>query len=264
MPIPDLFSITLPMLRIMGDEQEHELKELVEAVSRVFNLTDDERAELLPTGNQTRIKNRVGWARVELILGGLIESTGRARVRITERGKAVLSRSPERIDRGFLKQFPEYLKKLGSAESGPSQIVADQQGEQTPLETIESGYRKIRRELAGELLESIHRCSPRFFEQLVIDLLVAMGYGGSRSDAAQAVGKSGDGGIDGIIKEDRLGLDVVYVQAKRWEGNVGRPAVQGFAGSLEGRRAKKGILITTSGFTQDAKQYVEHIERGSY
>jgi restriction system protein len=192
-------------------------------------------------------------------MGALIETAGWGKVIITERGKSVLQNGPLRVDRKFLQQFPEYAAKVNRQET--NQVEKEEEADQTPLESIEANYQSIRRELARELIERIKSCSPRFFEQLVVDLLVAMGYGGSRSDAGQAVGQSGDGGIDGIIKEDKLGLDVVYIQAKRWEGSVGRPVVQAFAGSIEGRRARKGVLITTSNFTQDAKQYVEMIEK---
>jgi restriction system protein len=259
MPIPDLFSITLPLLRSLNDGQEHSLNDLIDALAIEFQLTEEEKNEMLPSGNQQRFRNRVGWARAELVMGSLIEIAGWGKVRITERGKNVLQSRPQRIDRKFLRQFPEYAAKFNRQET--KQAEKEEETDQTPLESIEASYQSIRRELARELIERIKSCSPRFFEQLVVDLLVAMGYGGSRNDAGQAVGQSGDGGIDGIIKEDKLGLDVVYIQAKRWEGSVGRPAVQAFAGSIEGRRARKGVLITTSYFTQDAKQYVQVIEK---
>lgn len=259
MPIPDLFSITLPLLRELSDGQEHSLNSLIDTLAVECQLTEEEKNEMLPSGNQQRFRNRVGWARAELVMGGLVEITGWGKVRITERGKSILQSPPQRIDRKFLRQFPEYTAKFNKQET--KQPEKEEETDQTPLESIEASYQSIRRELARELIERIKSCSPRFFEQLVVDLLVAMGYGGSRSDAGQAVGQSGDGGIDGIIKEDKLGLDAVYIQAKRWESSVGRPVVQAFAGSLEGRRARKGVLITTSSFTQDAKQYVQIIEK---
>lgn len=259
MPIPDLFSLTLPVLRQLGDGAESSINDLIERLAVELRLTEEERREMLPSGNQERFRNRVAWARVELAMAGLIENTGTGRVRITERGKEILSSAPQRIDRKFLRQFPEYSAKIN--RQTVKQPEKEEETEQTPLEVIEGSYQNLRRELAQELIQRMKECSPRFFEQLVVDLLVAIGYGGSRSDAGQAVGQSGDGGIDGIIKEDKLGLDVVYIQAKRWEGSVGRPVVQAFAGSIEGRRARKGVLITTSHFTQDAKQYVQMIEK---
>jgi restriction system protein len=261
MPIPDLFTITLPLLKKLSDSQEHSLNDLIDALAVEFKLTEEEKNEMLPSGSQQRFRNRVGWARSELVMGRLIEITGWGKVRITERGMSVLQSDVHRIDRKFLRQFPEYAAKLNRQGQESKQAEKEEEADQTPLESIEASYQNIRRELARELIDRIKSCSPRFFEQLVVDLLVAMGYGGSRSDAGQAVGQSGDGGIDGIIKEDKLGLDVVYIQAKRWEGSVGRPVVQAFAGSIEGRRARKGVLITTSHFTQDAKQYVQMIEK---
>lgn len=259
MAIPDLWSLTLPLLKIISDEQEHSLSEVIDSLALEFQLTDDERKEMLPSGVQARFDNRVGWTRTELRLAGLIEITGRGKFRITQRGLEVLRNNPDHINRNFLKQFPEYQTTL--SRQGTKQGGKDEEINQTPEETLELGYQNLRRNLAQELLERIRNCSPRFFEKLVVDLLIAMGYGGSKRDAGQAVGQSGDDGIDGIIKEDKLGLDVVYIQAKRWEATVGRPIVQAFAGSLEGQRARKGVLITTSQFSQDAKDYVNKIEK---
>lgn len=184
--------------------------------------------------------------------------TGRGEFQITDAGLDVLSQSPPEINIRYLEQFPEFIEFRSRSEQDDEQ--ADEP-DQTPEEVLESSYQRLRNELAQDLLERIMDCSPKFFENLVVDLLVAMGYGGSRRDAGQAIGRSGDEGIDGIIKEDRLGLDVVYIQAKRWEGTVGRPVVQAFAGSLEGYRARKGVLITTSRFSQDAIDYVQRIEK---
>jgi restriction system protein len=235
------------------------MNELIDALAIDCKLTEEEKAEMLPSGSQKRFNNRVAWARAELVMGGLVVNPGGGKVVITERGKEVLKSPPSRIDRKFLKQFPEYNAKLNKQDNKP--VEKEDESEQSPLENLEMSYQALRRELAQELIQRVKSCSPRFFEQLVVDLLVAMGYGGSRADAGQAVGQSGDGGIDGIIKEDKLGLDAVYVQAKRWEGSVGRPVAQAFAGSLEGQRARKGVLITTSYFTQDAKDYVTRIEK---
>ncbi len=251
----------LPLLELLADGEEHTSSELVEALALRFGLTDDERNELLPSGKQERFLNRVSWARSYLKRALLVENTGRGRVRITPRGIEALRARPERVDIKYLKEFSEFASRQNNRQ--PEDAATDDADEvaQTPEEMLEAGYQSLRRELARDLLQRVKSVSARFFERLVVDLLVAMGYGGSRKDAGQAVGQSGDGGIDGIIKEDRLGLDVVYVQAKRWDGTVGRPVVQAFAGSLEGQRARKGVLITTSQFSQDARDYVSRIEK---
>lgn len=262
MAIPDYQSLMLPLLKLAQDGQDHSLSESIDTLAPEFRLTGEERKELLSSGRQAKFDNRVGWARTYLKKAGLLESTGRAKFRITERGLEVLRHSPTRIDVRFLMQYPEFAE----FQNRPSQSVVQQNGHgeepaQTPEELLEANYQNLRQDLSQELLERIMSCSPQFFETLVVDLLVAMGYGGSRKDAGQAVGQSGDGGIDGIIKEDKLGLDIVYIQAKRWEGTVGRQVVQAFAGSLEGQRARKGVLITTSQFSQGAKEYVNRIEK---
>ncbi|MEA2045718.1 MAG: restriction endonuclease [Euryarchaeota archaeon] len=256
MTIPDFQSIMLPLLKFIGDGQEHNNHEIADALALQLGLTDEEREEMLPSGRQTRFGNRAAWAKAYLKMASLLESTGRGRCRITYRGLSVLKDDPPNINIKFLKQFPGYLEhRRGSTPAGDHDLE-DSETSQTPIEVLETSYQDLRRELAQELLEQIMSCSPRFFENLVLDLLVAMGYGGSWKDAVQAVGRSGDGGIDGIIKEDKLGLDVVYIQAKRWEGTVGRPVVQAFAGSLMGQNARKGVLIITSQFSKDAEEYV--------
>jgi len=257
MAVPDFQALMLPLLNIAGDGQEHSLDGAIEALGVQFDLGEEDRKELLPSGRQAKFDNRAGWARTYLKKAGLLESTGRGKFRITERGLDVLKGNPASIDVKFLSRFPEFLEFRKATKREPE---GEETG-QTPEEALELGYQNLRRNLAEDLLERIKGCSPRFFEKLVVDLLVEMGYGGSRKDAGQAVGQSGDGGIDGIIKEDKLGLDVVYIQAKRWEATVGRPTVQAFAGSLEGQRARKGVLITTSQFSPDAKDYVTRIEK---
>ena len=253
--------IMLPLLRFVADGKEHSLNETVESLADQFQLTAQERAELLPSGTQEVFYNRVGWARTYLKKAGLLDSPSRGKIRITARGHDVLKSNPSKIDLNILNKFPEFIEFKHTSRSTETDKLAFEERPETPEEDLEVSYQRLRRELAQELLERTQKCSPRFFEKLVIDLLVAMGYGGSRKDAAEAVGRSGDGGIDGIIKEDKLGLDAVYVQAKRWENVVGRPIVQAFAGSLEGHRARKGVLITTSQFTQDALEYVGKIEK---
>lgn len=261
MPVPDFESLMLPLLRITADGQEHRLSETIEALAHELHLSEEDRNELLPSGRQAKFDNRVGWARTYLSKAGLLVSTGRGRFRITERGLEVLANPPDDLTVGFLQQYPEFKEFYRPPSQETKEEENDRETDQTPEEILESSYQELRRSLAHEILERIRTCSPKFFERLVVDLLVAMGYGGSRQDAGQAVGHTGDDGIDGIIKEDKLGLDIVYVQAKRWKTVVGKPIVQAFAGSLEGQRAKKGVLITTSQFSKDAREYIGKIEK---
>ncbi len=260
MAVPDFQTLMLPILRILEDRREYKISEITASIIEWFGLSEDDQKELLPSGRQTRLSNRLAWARIYLDRAGLIEKNERKTIQITPRGLGVIQDNPQRITIRYLTQFPEF-NEFRAANKEQEQHHESRDVDQTPEEILDASYQNLRRELASELLERLRVCSPGFFEYLVIDLLVAMGYGGSRSDAGQAVGKSGDDGIDGIIKEDKLGLDVIYIQAKRWANSVGRPIVQAFAGSLEGQRAKKGILITTSFFTQDAREYVNRIEK---
>lgn len=254
-----------PLLEQVNDGAEHTFSSLLPPLAQRFNLTDDDLTRLLPSGRQGMFRNRVHWASFYMLKARLVERPRRGHIRITERGRQALQQ-PSVINAKFLEQYPEFQEFIG-ANRGPDDpnppiTPPTPQGvSQTPEEQLEAGYQRYRESLASDVLSRVRSCSPAFFEQLVIDLLVAMGYGGSRSDAGQAVGRSGDGGVDGIIKEDRLGLDAIYVQAKRWEATVGRPVVQGFAGSLEGHRARKGVLITTSDFSADARDYVTRIEK---
>lgn len=263
MAVPDFQSFMLPLLKFASDGKEHSQSEASDALSHHFAITESDRREMLPSGRQTRFNNRIAWANVYLRKSGFLESTRRGRFKITERGQEILRSNPNRIDVKFLlkngdAEFREFHRpsKQDENHEGPSIETV-----RTPREIMDAGYQEMRRDLSQEILKSIKSSSPRFFELLVVELLLAMGYGGSRKDAGEAVGQSGDGGVDGIIKEDRLGLDVIYLQAKRWEGTVGRPIVQTFAGSLEGHRARKGVLITTSQFSQDALDYVTKIEK---
>ncbi len=262
MPIPDFQSIMLPLLTFAGDGKEHSLREAIEYLAQQFALTPEERAELLPSGRQEVFVNRVGWASTYLRKAGLLESTRRGHFKITERGGAMLRSNPSMINIKSLRQFDEFVEfQRPVRENSVNEAGnADTEEISTPEELMESAYQRVREGLAAELLQTIKDNSPAFFERLVIDLLVRMGYGGTRKDAGQAIGKSGDGGIDGIIKEDRLGLDIVYVQAKRWDDVVGRPEIQKFAGALQGQRAKKGVFLTTSSFSRDALEYVSRIE----
>lgn len=250
----------LPLLKLAADGQEHTKKEAVEKLGIHFELTEVEFEEKLPSGRQSTFDNRVAWARSYLKMAQLLDSPKRGCFLITPRGQAVLAQKPDRINIRFLEQFPEFLASRSGDKA--KDLETDQQiVVRTPEETLEFAHQKLRQNLAEELVQTIKTCSPTFFEQLVVDLLVRMGYGGTRKDAGKAVGKSGDGGIDGIIKEDRLGLDAIYIQAKRWDGTVGRPEVQKFAGALMGHGARKGVFITTSGFSKEATDYVSNIDR---
>jgi len=262
MGIPDYQTLMSPLLKLASDGQEHSFASLVDALAAEYKLSDSERRELLPSGSQFLFANRVGWARTYLKKAGLLSAPKRGVIQITDRGRQVLKKNPSRIDNRVLRQFSEFLEfqstkgedsKRGS-ESAPTE-------ELDPQENIEAGYQRIQKQLSAELLTRIKECSPDFFERLVVDLLLKMGYGGSRRDAGEKVGKSGDGGIDGVIKEDKLGLGQIYIQAKRWdEGQVGSKEIQAFVGALHGRKASKGVFITTSGFSKPAKEYAQSIQ----
>jgi restriction system protein len=263
MAVPDFQTIMLPLLKAAEDGEEHSGHEFLEKLSKYFELGDEDLNELLPSGKQTRFYNRVGWARTYLIKSKLMEMPKRSLYRITERGKEVLKSNPNRIDMNYLKRFPEYIafkeKENDKDEKKQIETVVE---ENTPEEILESAYQEIRDTLAQEVLENVMSCSPAFFERLVVELLVAMGYGGSRRDAARAVGQTGDEGIDGIIDEDKLGLDIIYIQAKKWglDKSVGRPEIQKFVGALAGKRARKGIFITTTSFSSEATRYASDID----
>lgn len=269
MPIPPFQDLFLPFLQYTADGQVHSTQDVAEHLAMYFQLTPEEIAEVLPSGRQTKFHNRVAWAKSFLGKAVVIEHTGRNRFQITQRGRELLAAGHTRIDNRTLNQYPEFQVFRGQQEENNGAGHANgipEQGQllgeasaQTPEEQLESAYQTIREQLAQALIAQVMKCPPEFFEQLVVDLLLAMGYGGSRRDAGQAVGKTADGGIDGIIKEDRLGLDAVYIQAKRWEGTVGSPVVRDFVGSLVGHAANKGVLITTSRFTRDADEYAKRI-----
>lgn len=261
MSIPDYQTIMLPLLRRLGDGAERSMRELIDSLAVEFRLTEEERKQLLPSGQQPVFDNRVGWARTYLLKAGLLESPRRGIVRITERGRHVLDQKPEQIDNDFLSQFEEFRDfRSRTRETVKRETPLEPSMNATPVESLEREYGRLREELAEELLQLVKKSSPRFFERLVVHLLVAMGYGGSHHEAAKAVGQAGDEGIDGVINEDRLGLDVVYIQAKRWEAPVGRPEIQKFVGALQGKRARKGIFITTSTFSKDATEYANRID----
>ena len=240
MAIPDYQTCMLPLLKYAKDGKEYSVRDAVESLASQFELTSAEISEMLPSGQQAVFHNRVGWARSYL---------------------NILSKNPQKINVKFLEQFPEFIEFRNTTRVGnESASLPVIESERTPEEVLELAHQRIRKELAQEILLKILSCPPAFFESLVVDLLVKMGYGGSRKDAGERIGQSGDGGIDGIIKEDRLGLDAIYIQAKRWQGSVGRPEIQKFVGALQGQRARKGVFITTSTFTQEATAYVANID----
>jgi restriction system protein len=260
MAIPDYQSCMLPLLKFYGDGQDHTFREAVEALAKEFSLTDKERREMLPSGQQEIFDNRIGWARTYMKKAGLIEAPKRGVNRISSRGMDVLKQKPQRIDVNYLTQFQEFQDFRALRHTKAEEISETQMNDKTPEESLEIAYQRIRNDLASDLLQRLKACSPAFFERLVVEVIVKMGYGGTRQDAGKAMGKSGDGGIDGIIKEDKLGLDAIYIQAKRWENTVGRPEIQKFVGALTGLRAKKGLFITTSNFSSDSEDYVSRID----
>ena len=262
MPVPDYQSLMLPVLQAVGDGATHKASDIAQDVALALHLSADDIAEVLPSGKQKTFSNRVGWSLTYLTLAALLRRPQRAHYEITEQGKNTLASGVEHITVAYLKQFPEFMDYLSKAPLKHVPVGKVGVGESTPSEQMEDGYQTIRAELAQALLEQVLACPPAFFEQLVVDLLVAMGYGGSIADAGKAVGHSGDGGVDGVIKEDRLGLEEICIQAKRLSGgSVGRDTVQAFAGSLEGRRARKGVFITTAKFSPKAVEYVGQIEK---
>lgn len=264
MAIPGYQDTMGPVLRATADGGEHKVKDIVVDLARQFDLTPEDLAMRLPSGTQGVFVNRVHWATTYLKKAGLLEATGRAQVRITSEGRRVLADPPARVDRSFLLRYPSFVEFAQTKAPKGAEVLAPAGSdavEATPRERIDAAVKELSRDLSDELLRKVKESSPRFFERLVIDLLRAMGYGGSHAEAAALLGRSGDAGLDGVIRQDRLGLEAVYVQAKRWENTVGRPTVQAFAGSLEGARARKGVLLTTATFSPDARAYVRGIEK---
>ena len=258
--VPDFQTCMLPLLTSLKDGKEHSSKELIAKLIFDFNLTEEEINEQLPSQRQPTINNRIHWANIYLRKAGLIDSVSRGIYRITEEGLRVLNENPTRIDVKFLSKYPDFVE----FQKGTSKIISTKNEKnqeleitQTPEEALATIYSQLSSALAHDLLEKVLAQTPYFFENLVVELLVKMGYGGSIEDAGKAIGKSGDEGIDGVIKEDKLGLDVIYVQAKRWQQNntVGRPDLQAFVGALAGQGGKKGVFITTSSFTREAEAY---------
>ncbi len=259
--IPNYQSCMLPLLKFASDEKIHTLPEAVAYIASLFNLTEEEKKQMLPSGTQTIIFNRVGWAKTYLKKAGLLEDPKRATFRITKRGIDLLKENPPEINTKYLTRYEEFVAfQNNKSEKNKNVISEETQSNITPEESIEFGFQKLKDSVSEDIINKIKECSSNFFEKLVVELLVKMGYGGTLKEAGQVLGKSGDGGIDGIIKEDKLGLDVIYIQAKRWENVVGRPEIQKFAGALLGQKAKKGIFITTSWFTNEALDFVKNLD----
>lgn len=262
MAIPDYQAIMLPLLKFASDGKEHSIEEARGKMASIFSVTDEEKKALLPSGRQTVFSNRVAWAKVYLHHAGILDSLRRGYFQISERGREILSENPRELNVKYLERFPEFVE-FRTTDKKPKKAAAQVQtesDEETPEEMLESAYQRLRADLTADVLGRLKNCSPAFFERLVVEVLLKMGYGGSRTEAGEAIGASGDEGIDGIINEDRLGLDVIYLQAKRWQGTVGRPEIQKFVGALHGKRAKKGIFITTGTFSTEAVDFVSKIE----
>jgi restriction system protein len=265
MAVPGFEGFMLPILKIAADGQEHRVRDVRDALADQFRLSPEDRTQLLPSGADKLLNNRVGWAVSFLKHALLIEAPRRGHFQITPRGKEVLSKTPTEITSKFLMQFPEFANwGTTPSDEGQEQVTSSnepiQQLSITPQEQMENGYAKLKRDLEGELLAKVKACSPEFFEEVVVRLLVAMGYGGSASEARR-IGRGGDGGVDGVIKEDRLGLEQIYVQAKRWDStSVQRPEVQAFVGALAGKKSRRGVFITTSAFTKGAQEYAQSID----
>ena len=273
MPIPDYQSLMLPLLKAAASG-EVRIPDVANTVADALGLTTEQRDELLPSGRQRLLHNRLHWAKFYMTKAGLLSSPRRGWFVATEAGKALLARNPDRVDVDTLLSIPSFIEFYKTSKDGtPAPVsvtsivapitAASVPQSATPEEQIEAAHVALQAALRDDLLERIWQNSPGFFEQVIISVLVAMGYGGTHRNAASQLGRSGDGGVDGVINEDRLGLDRVYVQAKRYAktNTVGRPEVQGFVGSLVGLGATKGVFVTASPFSQQAIQFVRHLQQ---
>ncbi|MBY0549690.1 MAG: restriction endonuclease [Candidatus Obscuribacterales bacterium] len=263
MPIPTYQELYKDILSVTSVGEPKSMRQLRDALAQRLKISEEEQALFLPSGKQKVWDSRVGWAKTYLVKAGLLSQPKRGFIQLEARGTQVLVENPAVIDDAFLMRFPGFkeFKNPGESNGDELKVAVDVAvARQTPEEMMESAYQQLRQQVESEILARIMSCTPAFFEQLVVDLLLRMGYGGSRIDAGKAIGQSGDGGIDGIIKEDKLGLDTLYIQAKRWINSVGRPEVQQFAGALHGQRARKGVMITTSTFTKDARNYANSVD----
>lgn len=265
MAIPDYESLMLPVLRQLADGKERRVGELVGELAKALDMSEEDLGVMLPSGVSTTFGSRVAWAKTYLKQAGLVEQPKRGIVKIAARGKQVLASGIAQVDNHLLEQFPEFVafrkrsrvtaSELDGAGSTGSELPPSSLAVQAPHERLDEAAKELAATLGDDILASIKACSPAFFEELVVQLLLKMGYGGSRKEAGKAVGRTGDGGIDGVIAEDRLGLDSIYVQAKRWQGSVGEPDIRNFLGALVGRGASKGVFITTSIFSEPARAF---------
>lgn len=262
MPVPDFQTLMHPLLALHADGLEHVNRSLVETLAEQFRLTEQERREMLPSGRGRLFENRIGWAKNRLLRSKLIDAPKRGISVITVRGLEILKLYPDKLNQSVLRSMEGISGKAATTGVSATKVVQIEEEPETapPEELLEDAYQKVRRQIETDLLSLIMENPPEFLERVVVDLVVGMGYGGSRKDAGEALGKTGDEGIDGIIKEDPLGLDIIYLQAKRWDNTVGRPEIQKFAGALQGQRAKKGIFITTSTFSAEAKDFASKID----
>ncbi len=264
MTMPTFEQIMPVILNLATKSDQIAIRHCMDDVADHFNLTEEEREQTLPSGKQKVLYNRTYWASFDLLKARLLEKRQRGIYAITERGREVHTTDSDKLGRQYLSRFPEYAEYLSPNKNGDAtepEITLNESSTLTPQERIEKAHRELQQILKADLMERILSCTPEFFEKLIIDLMIGMGYGGSLKEAAEHVGKSNDGGIDGVINEDKLGLDRIYLQAKRYanQNTVGRPELQGFAGSLLGRSANKGVFLTTSSFTKGATDYVENL-----
>lgn len=269
MPIPDYQTLMLPVLKL-AEKKDTRVPEIEPQIAQQFGLTQPERDQMLPSGRQKVLHNRLHWAKFYLSKAGLVGSAPQNRFIATEAGRELLARNPDRIDNELLLQYPSFQKfynadddnEVTESRSQSKASAPALAAKTTPEEQIEAAHLAVQSVLRAELLQRMLQNSPSFFEQVIVDLLVAMGYGGSHKNAAEQLGRTGDGGVDGVINEDRLGLDRVYVQAKRFtDSSVGRPDVQAFVGSLVGLGATKGVFVTTSSFSQHAIDFAKHLSQ---
>lgn len=259
--IPDFQSLMLPFLKFASDEKEHSTKEVAAYLADMLKLSREELEQMLPSGTQTTFANRVHWAKAYLKMANLIENTRHGYFKISPAGFEILKKNLSVINIALLKTIPGFKEKTSPPVKRKSEASEPEtEADLTPEENIERSSQNIKTQLTQDLLQKIMDMSPAFFEKLVVELLVKMGYGGSIKDAGQVVGKKGDEGIDGVIKEDKLGLDNIYIQAKRWKNVVGSPEIKNFVGALAGQGAKKGVFITTSSFTSDAKKFIDKVD----
>ncbi len=269
MPIPTYYQIMLPLLQLVRDQRVWHVRDVEQPLAAHFKLSNAEVSQLLASGQKSVFYDRIGWAKTYLTQAGLLEKTGRGLFKITPMGNELLATNPPAIDRPLLLKYESFRafesRTRGTDDDPPAAsphaavALPPADDQQTPDERIADAYKDLRAVLEDDLRQRLHVLDPAFFEQIVLDVLRAMGYGAATPHGGLRVGGSGDGGIDGIIYEDRLGLDMIYVQAKRWQGTVGSQLMRDFVGALVGKQANKGIFITTSTFTRDATDYIERV-----